>query len=330
MLLTPRNNIDRVAHLLNRRLLGNLPSGKNFRGKMRGNLDMKKAAFGALFVGLLVVACGGGSNGPVIIRDSATGDTGTDACNVLTQTGCDTGQKCTWFHDTETPSPLGHIDCAPDGTVAVGAACTYGADGPQGFDNCVKGSVCVSGTCKEICDDNGGDPMCPTNYACGDYTGLFDSGGMNVAGVCDKTCDPLADNSFGSAGDTLPHKTGTACASGEGCYGFPGDTTPTHATCSGEFNTTLVHRSACTVAAMCEPDSTHVYLNGCAQGYIPLLDDSTGSSTADCIAFCKPVVCFATSAVTTVPATCARTADSVTPGQTDGGQRTPWRLPALV
>ncbi len=254
---------------------------------------MKKAAFGALFVGLLVACGGGGGATTVHIVDSNTGDADM-TCNVLTQTGCMTGEKCTWFHDTETPTPLGHIGCAPTGTVAIGAACTYGADGPQGYDNCVTGSVCVSGHCSQICDDQGGDPMCPTKFACGDYTGLFDSSGMNVAGVCDPTCDPLADNDFDGSG-SASMKTGSDCAAGQGCYGFPGTTTATHATCTGEFNTTLVHRSACTVATMCAPDSTHVYLNGCAQGYIPLLDDTTGSTQADCIAYCKPADCDSTS-----------------------------------
>ena len=231
---------------------------------------------------------------------------------MLTQTGCFTGQKCTWFHDagTGTANPIGHIGRAATGTADVGAGCSYGADGPQGFDNCVGGSVCVSGTCKLICDDNGGDPMCPANYACGDYTGLFLSGSMNVAGVCDKTCDPLADNSFGSAGDGLPVKTGMACATGDGCYGFLGTTTPTHATCSRRVQQDprppvgLHGRREYVPARYDERLGSTV----CAQGYIPLLDDTTGSSVADCIAFCAPADCFKNTVGQTVAATCARTA----------------------
>src|SRR4051794_5833132 len=112
---------------------------------MRGT-HMQKLAFGALFVGLLV-ACGGGNDNKIKIVDGNTGDTGGDTCNVLTQTGCNAGEKCTWIHDQTTPTPLGHIGCTADGTVAAGAACTYGADGPTGFDNCTKGNVCVSGKC---------------------------------------------------------------------------------------------------------------------------------------------------------------------------------------
>jgi hypothetical protein len=248
---------------------------------------MKKLAFGALLVGLLA-ACGSSGNNKIMLIDSNDVD-GMDTCNVLTQTGCNTGEKCTWFEDATTPTPLGHIGCSPDGTAALGAACTYGSPGPTGYDNCVKGNVCVSGHCAQICDQNGGTPGCGSGFACGLYSSLFDVGGMTAAGVCDKTCDPLADNDFdGSGSDT---KTGSACTASQGCYGFPGDIIPTHATCTGEFNKTLGHRSACTVMAGCAHDSMSPYLNGCAQGYIPLLKDGTGSTQIDCISFCKPVDC---------------------------------------
>src|SRR5204863_8966688 len=79
----------------------------------------------------------------------------------------------------------------PDGTIAEGGACTVGAPGPSGYSNCVKGSECVAGTCKQICDHQGGAPMCDSNHACSQYEGLFDPGGTTVAGVCDPKCDPL-------------------------------------------------------------------------------------------------------------------------------------------
>src|SRR5438552_18767217 len=73
------------------------------RQTMRGVAQMKKLAFGALFVGLMV-ACGGNSNSKSNKTITLDGiGSGTDAsvliCNPLTQTGCTTGQKCTWVTD---------------------------------------------------------------------------------------------------------------------------------------------------------------------------------------------------------------------------------------
>src|SRR5207253_4188864 len=62
----------------------------------------------------------------------------TQTCNVLTQTGCNAGQKCTWIIDQATPS-VGHIGCAPNGSVATGGACLSTMP-PNGYDNCVKGN----------------------------------------------------------------------------------------------------------------------------------------------------------------------------------------------
>ena len=250
---------------------------------------MQKLACGALFIGLLV-ACG--SSSKVTIVDAA-GSGGGSACNVLAQTGCPTGERCTWVQDTMT---VGHIDCEAAGTVPLGGDCMFGSDGTTtGFDNCEQGNICISGKCEQICDNNGGAPMCASGFACGLYTGLFEVNGNFDAGACDKTCDPFADNSFGSggSGDVIPPKTGTTCGSGQGCYGFPSTTTdPTHFTCSSEVNTNLVNRSDCS-SPDCAPDASSVYLNGCAQGYVPALNDgAVGSTQAICSAFCSPQNCF--------------------------------------
>lgn len=208
--------------------------------------------------------------------------TGAATCNVLTQTGCNAGEKCTSIKDSAT---LSHIGCAPDGTVVAECACSYGAVGTTGYDNCTKGNVCISGTCKQICDQNGGTPMCGTRYACSLYGGVFDVGGTPAAGACDRRCDPLLENDFLANG----HKEACACTgSAQGCYGFPRSTgTPTAFTCTKEINPTLVHRSACTTANGCMNGGS-VFLNGCAQGYLPLLDEMTGSTQVDCIAMCSP------------------------------------------
>src|SRR5205823_11766044 len=98
---------------------------------MRGVEYMKKVAFGALIVGLLV-ACGGGSSktsGKIKPLDGTVDTTVMQVCNPVTQTGCAAGQKCTWVTDATTPMPLGHIDCVMDGTVALGGTCTSGPAG---------------------------------------------------------------------------------------------------------------------------------------------------------------------------------------------------------
>src|SRR5688572_1976266 len=111
-------------------------------------------------------------------------------CNVLAQTGCLATEKCTWIADQDNPA-VGHVGCVPNGGQAIECACTRGAAGTTGYDDCARGSICVAGQCKTICDTQGGAPTCATDFACGRYAGLFDTGGVTIAGACDPTCDPL-------------------------------------------------------------------------------------------------------------------------------------------
>ena len=268
---------------------------------------MKNLAFGALLVGLLV-ACGGGDdnkNTKIMPLDSGTVDTPTQ-CNPLTQAGCAAGEKCTWFVDAVMPQYVGHIGCAPDGTAAVGATCMYGAAGVTGYDDCAKGNVCTAfgnpanpGVCKQLCDQQGGAPMCDADHVCVTYADLFDVGENTpaAAGVCDQACDPLADNDFDGSGTKV--KTGTTCGSAEdvGCYGSPSDTPPaTGWSCTGDFNfengagVGLRHRVVCNDANMCSRNGTR-YLNSCNQGYLPLMYETSAQTAVICVALCKPADC---------------------------------------
>ena len=213
----------------------------------------------------------------------------TTACNVLTQTGCTRGQKCTWVRDNEAMPPLGHIGCVPIGSVAIGSGCAYLTTGICiGYDDCVMGAICIDGTCRAICDQNGGAPSCGSGFACAVTSGVFGPVGQPAAaGECFPICDPLADNDFLGSGS----KPGSACGSGYGCYGEPDSTLPTHFSCKQELNPTLVHRSTC--AGVCADAMGNPFLNGCAQGYVPLLYDMTGSMQVDCIAYCAPASCYA-------------------------------------
>lgn len=247
-------------------------------------------ALAVLFAGL-VVASACGTDRIVRLPDGGFGS--PDVCDVLAQARCQVGEKCTWIRDAAMPTPLGHIGCAPDGTVAVGGPCAYGAPGPMGFDNCAAGSVCVSGRCGQICDQTGGPPTCAADFACQSYANLFQVSSRTAAGVCDPQCDPFLDNDFDGVGTISTRRSDSPCVEKQGCFGFPGAARPTVFTCSVANDPMLVHRTQCTVANGCAPNTMGVFINGCAPGYIPLLKESTGSSEAICVAYCKPQDCYA-------------------------------------
>src|SRR5690349_20966254 len=141
MLLTHIYTLDRVRHQFLAAVFSGSPT-RPAEGKLKG-AQMRKLAMGALVVGLFA-ACNNGKK-PVKIIDGPPGDTSM-VCNVLTQSGCATGQKCSWILDSVNATMhtwLGHIGCAPVGTTARGAACTYMMPGLNaGYDSCMKGDVC--------------------------------------------------------------------------------------------------------------------------------------------------------------------------------------------
>ena len=249
--------------------------------------------------------------GDEIPHCSIISDSGLDAdgfCNLLTQAGCMAGEKCTWRVDALMPLYVGHIGCAPDGTAKIGEACMFGAPGATGYDNCARGAVCGNyrsgaGTCKLICDQQGGQPLCDAQHVCVTQPDLFETGDTTppAAGLCDRACDPLADNDFDGSG--VRAKTGSGCGSnsGVGCYGYPSYGTPpaTGFTCMPDLNASqsqpigLRHRVQCTEANSCADPGPTIFVNSCNQGYLPLLRESAMVSTAICIAMCKPKNCYA-------------------------------------
>ncbi len=196
-------------------------------------------------------------------------------CNPLTQTGCAVGEKCTWIIDQASPT-IGHTGCAPDGTEPVGCACTRGTAGATGYDDCAKGSTCVSGTCKQICDDQGGAPMCGTGYACTGYQDVFDIGGTRVAGLCDATCDPLTQCTSVSPTPTACGATNPAMPT-RGCYGISSYSCAVAVVTSPLLTDRMIPRGSSSGAA---------YLNGCAPGFIPMFYSMTGSTQVLCTGFC--------------------------------------------
>jgi hypothetical protein len=268
---------------------------------------MKKLALGAMFVGLLVACGGGDDNKKLTIVDGSTIDA-VGVCNPLTQAGCATGEKCTWLMDAMMPQYVGHIGCAPDGTANAGDSCMYGAPGASGYDNCKKGLVCGNyrggtGTCKTVCDQQGGTPMCDAQHVCVTYSGLFSTGDTTPAagGVCDLACNPLGDNDFdGSAAGSTKGSNTCGSAASVGCYGYPSYGTPpaTGWSCTNDINfdqsqpTGLRHRVECAESNNCADPGPQIYVNSCNQGYLPLLYDMTGSTKIICVAMCKPAICY--------------------------------------
>ncbi len=275
---------------------------------------MQKLALGALVA--LSVACSGNSDNKVhIVTDSGSGGSDT-ACNPLTQTGCATGEKCTWIYDlvsADATNILGHVGCAPEGDKAVGDQCTRNAAGAEGWDDCTKDGFCKAkreligpggvGVCEQVCDNNGGDPTCAADASCVAYHNIFEDSGMNVAGVCDKKCDPFADNDPLHTGSGAPTRPGTQCQAYEGCYGYPSSKpqTPTSYSCAREYNTDLHHRDECTDTSGNSLSSANplsqvacaTASNGCSEGYMALYYEMTGSMVVVCTAMCKPADCYA-------------------------------------
>lgn len=274
---------------------------------------MRNIAFGALMAGLLV-ACGGGGksnpDAPMIV----TTDAGIDAptagvCDPIKQTGCDAGQKCTWIRIQATStSQVGQLGCVADGTVALNGSCTWGAAGSStGYDNCVKGNICLassrtdkaSGLCLGICDITalaGAAGACATNYACGRYSNFFENAGdpATSTGLCDPTCDPLSQTrDYDKTALSGAHCGGPLDANmkpTKACIGLPSsDATPSQFTCGNVLDPTKVGDTFAYDATL-----GGVYLNSCAAGYIPLLYDNTADAKAQnemkviCVAYCKP------------------------------------------
>lgn len=232
---------------------------------------------------IAIVACNSGMPGPHVHPLDAPPDScipNEAACNPLLQFGCNAEQKCTWL-ELGSNATIGIIDCAPDGNSAVGQACQYGVAytyecGSLVADNCVRAAVCVDGVCKRVCDNQGRMPMCGSDETCVTVPGVFQNGSAYpFAGVCVPACDPLADNDFLGSG-----VRGSGCAAGSGCYGVPTGGTPpkTQFWCEADGSASLVNRSAAA--------STGV--NACAEGYEPLVHDTTGSTTIVCVALCSP------------------------------------------
>ncbi len=227
-------------------------------------------------------ACSGGGGGtppePTVVLT---------ACDPVAQTGCSAGKKCTWIRISTSGTFAGALACTPAGLADVGGACQYGADGATtGYDNCKAGQVCLApvasaaqGTCERICNSSNVLSCTPSSqWTCSTFSDFFDPSGSPIAGMCQPQCDPLTQVRLtdGAAACGSPNPATPSL----GCYGAPGyGGAPTVFTCVPAGPSSMTER---------QPISGTVYLNSCAPGYLPLMSESTGSTTAICSALCSP------------------------------------------
>jgi len=239
---------------------------------------MKKLALGTILIAGLLAACGGGDDDGVTVIDAAGGGDGggidappVQACNpsgAPGMQGCQTGQKCTWITVQETPEVIGKLGCVPDGTAAVGAACTEGPVGETtGYDNCAAGGICITGTCSDICGfDGSAGAACASGFNCTRYNGLF-SNGMDepVAGACNPARDPV----------TQTATAGGNCGANKGCY-LLSSATETIAVCAnagtGTHNMDIAGQA---------------FANSCVPGAQPRRKDAA-TMTVQCGGLCNP------------------------------------------
>lgn len=235
---------------------------------------MKKLVLVALSA-MAFGACGGGDDKKDIsVGSDADVTTQPDAtpvavCNPLTQAGCDDGEKCAQLVESESPA-LSRTACVPAGDVTDGEVCTRGAAGAEtGFDNCAPGLDCLSGSCTPICETGPPDTCREEGQSAleGDFCTLYENLFEGNTGVCVPACDPLADGACGEGGGCFIN-LGRGIAA---CAGVPpgAEGKTQNSPCYG-------------------PATGGCYLNGCEDGFTPMLPSAPGETSQVCARHCSP------------------------------------------
>jgi hypothetical protein len=251
---------------------------------------MKNLVLGVLLIGL-AAGCSGSSSDPPKLLDAGADPVN---CDPIAQTGCASGEKCTWIVDVNADAvagtdQVGHTGCAAVGATPLGGDCTD-ADATinTGADSCGAGNLCIAGKCKAICDldlasGSSAKGACDTTHTCAAYSAVFDSGTTASAGVCEPGCDPLTQRLLvgdaeqcGAADPTMPKAACTPSASFTSFLCAP----------SGPDVYSLTER----VPALTD-SAGRVYSNGCSPGYIALFgeDNDAGANTVICSGLCAPL-----------------------------------------
>ena len=109
---------------------------------------------------VLLCCCGDGTH----MADAGSDMYGSGSyCNPVFQNGCNAEERCIVLGD--------HPGCVPQGTIPSGQPCNVDDD------QCIKGSMCISGICMAFCD---GTVRCESGL-CSD----------NATMTCSVSCDPL-------------------------------------------------------------------------------------------------------------------------------------------
>jgi hypothetical protein len=155
-------------------------------------------------------------------------------CNLTMQSSCGAGEKCAL-------GPSGGV-CAPDGTVAVGGACSGTPD------DCIHGSVCLGGVCHQLCVKDSDCSQAPVDKVpprCGDP----------VPNVINKACT--------IACSAAPNAGPSGCLPSYACVYNPSPTTEgtdCAMTGSGSDGTTCASNTDCASGLTC-------ILNGAPPGH---------------------------------------------------------------
>jgi hypothetical protein len=164
-------------------------------------------------------------------------------CNPVTNEGCSAIERCGRNGES--------VQCAVDGRTPLGSPCEV----VDGADECVRGTVCLEGSCQPVCriaDGRG----CAAGQDCLALLGYFAALDYSF-GVCRDSCDPL----------TQRRASGVPCPPGEACYLLP----------SGALT--------CAVAGSRAVGEVASFANDCAPGLATLID---AAGSPRCAAFCSP------------------------------------------
>lgn len=112
---------------------------------------------------------------------------GVDDCDPWAQ-DCPLGEKCAWYGSDGAWAAARCVPIAPQPR-AVGDACTIDGDATGGFDDCVRGAMCIAqdglvGECVALCRGSEGAPWC--SDVCSPCLGI------DALRLCTPMCDPLA------------------------------------------------------------------------------------------------------------------------------------------
>lgn len=135
---------------------------------------------------------------------SSDPDARTEGCELVGQTGCGDGEKCTVVSGDEGRL----VGCAQEGDRLVGESCAPDAgDG----DDCEVGAFCDASStpavCVQLCEREPSD-TCNEGSVC---ALSFEVGGAAVR-MCAPQCDPVSQDCSRSQFACYPSRSGTSCA----------------------------------------------------------------------------------------------------------------------